>query len=40
MGLVGAAERAEAAGGSLIVDSGSGKGTTIQVIIPREQQQV
>jgi len=38
MGLVGAAERAEAAGGSLMVKSGNGKGTTIQVVIPREQQ--
>lgn len=35
MGLVGAAERAEAFGGTLKVESETGKGTTIEVIIPR-----
>lgn len=34
MGLVGAAERAEAAGGKLQVDSFPGKGTRIRVVVP------
>jgi signal transduction histidine kinase len=35
LGLAGAAERAEAAGGKLHVDSDLGKGTTIRVNVPR-----
>jgi two-component system, NarL family, sensor kinase len=35
MGLVGAAERAEAAGGKLQVESRPGKGSLIRVIVPR-----
>ena len=36
MGLVGAAERAEAAGGKLDVESAPGKGTLIRVQVPRD----
>jgi signal transduction histidine kinase len=35
MGLVGAAERAEAAGGTLVVESRQDVGTTIKVFVPR-----
>ena len=37
MGLVGAAERAEAAGGKLQVESQPGKGSLIRVIVPRTE---
>ncbi len=36
LGLAGAAERAEAAGGKLHVESAPGKGTTIQVVVPHK----
>ena len=39
LGLAGAAERAEAVGGRLEVISAPGKGTTIRVIAPREQEE-
>ncbi len=39
LGLVGALERAEAAGGNLIVDSKPGAGTVIRVIVPRSPEQ-
>jgi signal transduction histidine kinase len=37
LGLVGAAERAEAVGGKLDVESAPGKGTCLRVIVPRER---
>lgn len=40
LGLVGAAERAEAAGGSLLVESEPQKGTLVRVIVPRTQMPV
>jgi two-component system sensor histidine kinase DegS len=39
MGLVGAQERAEAAGGKLLVESRPSKGTLIRVTVPRSSKQ-
>jgi signal transduction histidine kinase len=40
LGLVGAAERAELIGGRFKVVSAPGKGTTIQVTVPRNQERL